>query len=93
MYIRDLISIKPLSHYSICPNNKLLLEYPVECTKRTMGDRVSCSAAPKLWKGLLNNIGKSKTLTIFKNLLKTYFFKKAFYQFNLYNFFIALILI
>ena len=56
----------------------MLLEYPKERTKRTLGDRAFCVAAPKLCHILPNNIRNSRTYDIFKVLLKTHLFKEFF---------------
>ena len=55
VYIRDLVTIKPRSNYSLRSNNELLLVPPGR-TKKTLGDRAFCAAAPKLWNNLPNNI-------------------------------------
>ena len=88
MYIRDFISIKPLSRYSLRSINELLLEYPKERIRRTLGDRAFCAAAPKLWNILPNNISNSRTLDIFKVLLKTHLSKEA--QFIIFKFIVLI---
>ena len=60
IFIRELISIKPLSLCSLRSNNKLLLEYREECTKITLGDGASCAASPKPLNVLPNAIRNRK---------------------------------
>ena len=60
IFIRELISIKRLSLYSLRSNNKLLLEYREECTKITLGDGASCAASPKPLNVLPNAIRNRK---------------------------------
>ena len=76
IYIRDLITIKPRSNYSLRSNNELLLVPPGR-TKKTLGDCAFCVAAPKLWNNLPNNIRNSESIDIFISKLKTYLFKEA----------------
>ena len=72
-YITDLIGVKSTSRYiSLRSNNELLLELPRERTKRTLGNRAFCAAAPRLWNSLPSRIRNSRTLNNFKNVLKTH---------------------
>ena len=44
----------------------------------TKGDRAFAVRAPKLWNALPENIRLAESLGLFKSLLKTYLFQKAF---------------
>ena len=48
-------------------------------TKKTLGDRAFLAAAPKLWNGLPSQIRNEPNFNRFKGLLKTHFFRLAFY--------------
>ena len=73
-----LFGIKSTSRYSLRSNNELLLELPRERTKKTLGDRAFCVAAPKLWNSLPGKIRNSRSLKNSKNTLKTHLFRLAF---------------
>ena len=45
----------------------------------TLGDRVFLAAAPKLWNGLPSQMRNEPNFHRFKGLLKTHFFRLAFY--------------
>ena len=77
-YIIDFIGIKRASCYSLRSNNALLLELPRERTKRILGDRAFCAAAPELWNSLAIKIRNSRTLNNFKKTSKTLLFRLAF---------------
>ena len=80
-YINDLIGVKSASRYSLRSNNELLLELPPERTKRTLGDRAFCVAAPKLWNSLPSKIRNSGSLNNFKNIYLFIFFFFLFFFF------------
>ena len=58
----------------------IMLQTPT-LTKKTLGDRAFLAAAPKLWNGpgLPSQIRKEPNFNRFKGLLKTHFFRLAFY--------------
>ena len=78
-YISDLISIKSKSNYSLRSNDGLLLSPPVVKTLSTLGDRAFAAAAPKLWNQLPSELRRITFIDHFKQALKTYLFKQAFY--------------
>ena len=56
-----------------------MLQTPRTLTKKTLGDRAFLAAAPKLWNGLPSQIRNEPNFHRFKGLLKTHFFRLAFY--------------
>ena len=48
-------------------------------TLSTLGDRAFMALAPKLWNVLPLNLRSISDFNVFKQDLKTYFFKHAFY--------------
>jgi hypothetical protein len=78
-YITELITFKTNSSYSLRSNNKLLLCPPNFKTLSTLGNRAFMAAAPKLWNVLPLNLRSISDFNIFKQDLKTYLFKEAFY--------------
>ena len=56
----------------------LLQPYNATKTKKTLGDRAFQVASPGLWNGLPNDIRNAKTMDVFKSLVKTYLFRKAY---------------
>ena len=56
----------------------IMLQTPT-LTKKTLGDRAFLAAAPKLGNGLPSQIRKEPNFNRFKGLLKTHFFRLAFY--------------
>ena len=79
-YIRELISLKPASSYSLRSNNKCMLKPLTVRTLPTLGDRAFACAAPRLWNGLPLELREEQSIEIFKRKLKTYLFKKAYYN-------------
>ena len=57
----------------------IMLQRPRTLTKKTLGDRAFLAAAPKLWNGLPSQIRNEPNFHRFKGLLKTHFFRLAFY--------------
>ena len=47
-------------------------------TKKTLGDSAFQVASPGLWNGLPNDIRNAKTMDVFKSLVKTHLFRKAY---------------
>ena len=43
-----------------------------------LGDRAFQVASPGLWNGLPNDIRNAKTMDVFKSLVKTHHFRKAY---------------
>ena len=56
----------------------LLQPYNAIKTKKTLGDRAFQVASPGLWNGLPNDIRSAKTMDVFKSLVKTHLFRKAY---------------
>ena len=57
----------------------IMLQTPRSLTKKTLGDRAFLAAAPKLWNGLPSQIRNEPNFHRFRGLLKTHFFRLAFY--------------
>ena len=57
----------------------IMLQTPRTLTKKTLGDRAFLAAAPKLWNGLPSQIRNEPNFHRFKGLLRTHFFRLAFY--------------
>ena len=57
-----------------------MLQTPRTSTKKTLGDRAFLAAAPKLWNGLPSQIRNEPNFHRFKGLLKTHFFRLAFFK-------------
>ena len=55
-----------------------LQPYNATKTKKTSGDRSFQVASPGLWNGLPNDIRNAKTMDVFKSLVKTHLFRKAY---------------
>ena len=80
-YLSSLITRKPESRYNLRnSSDKTLLSYPSFKSKATIGDRAFIFAAPKLWNNLPRDIRESSSINSFKSKLKTFLFKKAFYN-------------
>ena len=78
-YISDLLELKPASRYNLRSSiDTLLLKHSNFKSLSTLGDRSFKCAGPKLWNELPKDIRNATTVQIFKRLLKTYLFKKAF---------------
>lgn len=78
-YLKDLVSVLPVSRYQLRRNNNgILLERPQLRTKKTLGDRALSMAAPFLWNSLPLPIRQETSIDSFKRSVKTYLFKKAF---------------
>ena len=79
-YLSDLISIKSNSLYNLRSTGKSLLDYPKGKMLLALGDRSFSEAALKLWNGLSVELCQATSLNSFKSRLKTYLFKKYFYN-------------
>ena len=79
-YIRELISLKPASSYSLRSSNKCMLKPLTVRTLPTLGDRAFACAVPRLWNGLPLELWDEQSIEIFKRKLKTYLFKRAYYN-------------
>ncbi len=80
-YIRELLSIKPVSSRSKRSDNKTLLVVPIatRSATATYGDRNFRFVGPSLWYKLPAVIRNCDNVDIFKRHLKTHLFKDAFY--------------
>jgi len=79
-YLSDLISIKSNSSYNLWSTGKLLLDHPKGKMLATLGARSFSAAAPKLWSSLPLEVCQATSLDSYKSRLKTYLFKKYFYN-------------
>ena len=78
-YILDLIRTRERTNYNLRSSSQLLLQpYNATKTKKTLGDRAFQVASPGLWNGLPNDIRNAKTMDVFKSLVKTHLFRKAY---------------
>ena len=78
-YLIDLISVLPPSRYDLRRNNTgILLSTPKTFQRVIMGDRSFMAAAPRLWNSLPVDIRSARTISDFKQKLKTLLFSKAF---------------
>ena len=77
-YVKELITVKPSTKYSLRSNNSLLLSVPVARTYKTLGDRAFSYSSPHLWNSLPQSIRNISSLQSFKSHLKTYLFKLYF---------------
>ena len=78
-YILDLIRARERTNYNLRSSSQLSLQpYNAAKTKKTLGDRAFQVASPGLWKGLPNDIRNAKTMNVFKSLVKTHLFRKAY---------------
>ena len=57
----------------------IMLQTPRILTTKTLGDRAFLAVAPKLWNALPSQIRIERNFNRFKGLLKTHFFRLAFY--------------
>jgi hypothetical protein len=73
-YLRELVSLKLISN-----NNGFCLQPPRARTKKTLGDRAFLTAAPKIWNELPYDVRNEGSYSKFKSLLKTHYFRLAFY--------------
>ena len=80
VYLQELISKREEKRYNLrsCAMG-IMLQTPRTLTKKTLGDRAFLAAAPKLWNGLPSQIRNEPNFNRFKGLLKTHFFRLAFY--------------
>ena len=79
LYISDLIRTRERTNYNLRSSSQLLLQpYNATKTKKTLGDRAFQVASPALWNGLPNDIRNAKTMDVFKSLVKTHLFRKAY---------------
>ena len=66
---------KPLSSLDLTLN---ITFAPTIKTRKTLGDRAFCVAAPTVWNNLPKSIRKEQDFKKFKSLLKTFLFKTAY---------------
>ena len=77
-YLCKRLTLKPKR--GLRSDNKLVLDIPLTKLKlKTYGDRSFSIAGPTLWNKLPSDIRLSESVDIFKQKLKTHFFKQAFY--------------
>ena len=87
LYISDLIRTGERTNYNLRSSSQLLLQpYNATKTKKTLGDRAFQVASPGLWNGLPNDIRNAKTMDVFKSLVKTHLFRKAYACYFFQNF-------
>ena len=80
VYLQELISKREEERYNLRSSAMgIMLQTPRTLTKKTLGDRAFLAAAPKLWNGLPSQIRNEPNFNRFKGLLKTHFFRLAFY--------------
>ena len=78
-YISELVELKTASRYNLRnSDDTLLLSNPSFKSRIILGDRSFKCAGPKLWNELLRDIRYANTAHIFKRLLKTHLFRKAY---------------
>ena len=75
VYLRNLLNYTPSKRTLRSSNNQLL---NVPFCKTVMASRAFCVAAPKVWNEIPLHIRNSPTLLIFKEKLKTHFFRQSF---------------
>ncbi len=78
-YLSDLLTPLHVGCYSLRSNEQNLLIVP-KTMRKTFGDRAFAKAGPFLWNELPTDIREVSTVETFKNRLKTFLFKKAFYS-------------
>ena len=88
-YISNLLVIKRKSSYNIRSNSGILLEPPRGKMLATLGERAFQAAAPQLWNELPLQLRTIGSVEIFKNSIKTFFFKRFFNSEKGANFFIT----
>ncbi len=75
-YLSQLLSVYTPSRDLRSSDSGLLVIPPTRL--RSMGDRAFSSCAPKLWNCLPSEIRQAESFSVFKSVLKTYFFRIAF---------------
>ena len=80
VYLQELINKREEKRYNLrsCAMG-IMPQTPRTLTKKTLGDRAFLATAPKLWNGLPSQIRNEPNFHRFKGLLKTHFFRLAFY--------------
>ena len=79
LQILAIARIRERTNYNLRSSSQLLLQpYNATKTKKTLGDRAFQVASPGLWNGLPNDIRNAKTMDVFKSLVKTHLFRKAY---------------
>ena len=78
-YISELVNLKTASKYNLRnSDDTLLLSNSSFKSRIILGDRSFKYARPKLWNEQLRNIRYANSEHIFKHLLKTHLFRKAY---------------
>ena len=75
-YLKELLTPQTSARSLRSTNSHRLL--PPRTKSRTLGDRASCSSAPRLWNTLPEHLRVPQSIDCFKKGLKTYLFKKIF---------------
>ena len=79
-YLKDLTKNREISRYSLRSNKGILLVDNSVKAKKTLGDRAFVNAAPRVWNRLPLDIRLAISYDNFKSMLKTHFFRLAFYD-------------
>ena len=79
VYLQELISKREEERYNLRSCAMGIILQTRTLTKKTLGDHPFLAAAPKLWNGLPSQIRNEPNFNRFKGLLKTRFFRLAFY--------------
>ena len=79
-YLKDLTKNREISRYSLRSNKGILLVDNSAKAKKTLGDRAFVNAAPRVWNRLPLDIRLAISYDNFKSMLKTHFFRLAFYD-------------
>ena len=79
-YLKDLTINREISRYSLRSNKGILLVDNSAKAKKTLGDRAFVNAAPRVWNRLPLDIRLAISYDNFKSMLKTHFFRLAFYD-------------
>ena len=79
-YLKDLTKNREISKYSLRSNKGILLVDNSAKAKKTLGDRAFVNAAPRVWNRLPLDIRLAISYDNFKSMLKTHFFRLAFYD-------------
>ena len=78
-YISTLINVKEQSSYNLKSNNELLLAAPSTRFLPTLGAHSFTASAPKEWNSLPTEIRSIASYDSFRQKLRTFLFRKAFY--------------
>ena len=82
IYISELLKPKTIHPRTLRSDTGKTLHVPKTTTKN-YGDRSFQAATPRLWNDLPNKLRNTTSFNEFKCLLKTYLFRKAYYELHL----------